>query len=370
MRFLQSGAKGMKVKNYFMDRFSLLLSYISSLCLFGLVLQLQSFLEKRSIDWSTWLYGLLLGTVVFTVYLIYDYRKRSVFLKRIEKYVASGNTLHDSLLIDTSYTSEQEMVVESFTLLRQQYMNEVHKQHAKEQQQMIFMNQWIHQMKTPVSVIELLLQKFGKEHREARATVESIREENNRILNGLDLALHMARLEQFAKDYKVEVVNVIDIIRGIINENRKSFIQSSVFPKVMFDEDTCMVASDRKWLSIAIGQIVVNAIKYTKISEAEKKEIQFQIEEKDQKVLLHIKDNGIGIPKQDVKRIFDPFFTGINGRKTREATGMGLYITKEICDNLHHGMYVQSAEGEGTTFTFQFAKDEEYHTLMRKMTKL
>lgn len=273
-------------------------------------MQLQSLLEKRSLDWSTWLYGLLLGTVVFSVYLIYDYRKRSVFLKRIEQYVASGNTLHDSLLIDTSYTSEQEMVVESFTLLRQQYMNEVHKQHAKEQQQMIFMNQWIHQMKTPVSVIELVLQKFGKEHREARETVESIREENNRILNGLDLALHMARLEQFAKDYKVEVVNVIDVIRGIINENRKSFIQSSVFPKVMFEEDTCMVASDRKWLSIAIGQIVVNAIKYTKISEAGKKEIQFQIEEKDQKVLLHIRDNGIGIPEQDVKRIFDPFFTG------------------------------------------------------------
>ncbi|MDR4162844.1 sensor histidine kinase, partial [Bacillus paranthracis] len=94
--------------------------------------------------------------------------------------------------------------------------------------------------------IELLLQKFGKEHREARVTVESIREENNRILNGLDLALHMARVEQFAKDYKVEVVNVIDIIRGIINKNRNSFIQSYVFPKLMFEEVTCMVASDRK----------------------------------------------------------------------------------------------------------------------------
>ncbi len=370
MLFLLSGAKGMKVKSYLIDRFSLILSYIISLCLFGLVLQLQSLLEKRALDWSTWLYGLLLGTVVFSVYLIYDYRKRSVFLKRIEQYIAGGHTLHDSLLIDTSYTSEQELVVEAFTLLRQQYMNEVHKQHAKEQQQMIFMNQWIHQMKTPVSVIELLLQKYGKEHREARGTIESIREENNRILNGLDLALHMARLDQFSKDYKVEVVNVIEVIRDIINENRKSFIQSSVFPKIMFEEETCMVASDRKWLSIALGQIVVNAIKYTKISEAEKKEIQFQIEEKDQKVLLHIRDNGIGIPEQDVKRIFDPFFTGINGRKTREATGMGLYITREICGNLHHGVYVQSTEGEGTTVTFQFAKDEEYHTLMRKMTKL
>ena len=287
MRFLQSGEKDMKVKDYLMDRFSLILSYIVSLCLFGLVLQLQSLLEKRSIDWNTWLYGLLLGIVVFTVYLIYDYRKRSVFLRRIEKYVTSGNTLHDSLLIDTSYTAEQEMVVESFTLLRQQYMNEVHKQHAKEQQQMIFMNQWIHQMKTPVSVIELLLQKFGKEHREARATVESIREENNRILNGLDLALHMARLEQFAKDYKVEVVNVIDIIRGIINENRKSFIQSSVFPKVMFEEDTCMVASDRKWLSIAIGQIVVNAIKYTKISEVEKRKFNFKLKKRSKGVITY-----------------------------------------------------------------------------------
>lgn len=370
MLFLLSGAKGMKVKNYLIERCSLILSYIISLCLFGLVLQLQSLLEKRALDWSTWLYGLLLGTVVFSVYLIYDYRKRSVFLKRIEQYIAGGHTLHDSLLIDTSYTSEQELVVEAFTLLRQQYMNEVHKQHAKEQQQMIFMNQWIHQMKTPVSVIELLLQKYGKEHREARGTIESIREENNRILNGLDLALHMARLDQFSKDYKVEVVNVIEVIRDIINENRKSFIQSSVFPKMMFEEETCMIASDRKWLSIAMSQIVVNAIKYTKISEAEKKEIQFQIEEKDQKVLLHIKDNGSGIPEQDVKRIFDPFFTGINGRKTREATGMGLYITKEICGNLHHGVYVQSTEGEGTTVTFQFAKDEEYHTLMRKMTKL
>lgn len=132
-------------------------------------------------------------------------------------------------------------------------------------------------MKTPVSVIELLLQKYGKEHREARGTIESIREENNRILNGLDLALHMARLDRFSKDYKVEVVNVIEVIRDIINENRKSFIQSSVFPKIMFEEETCMVASDRKWLSIALGQIVVNAIKYTKISEAEKKKFNFKL---------------------------------------------------------------------------------------------
>ena len=80
MRFLQSGEKAMKVKDYLMDRFSLILSYIVSLCLFGLVLQLQSLLEKRSIDWNTWLYGLLLGTVVL-LYISFTITENGVCFK-------------------------------------------------------------------------------------------------------------------------------------------------------------------------------------------------------------------------------------------------------------------------------------------------
>lgn len=360
----------MKRKNYIIDRVPLIVSYVASICVFGGVLQLQALLQKQTIDWSAWLYGLLLAMVIFVFYLIYDYRKRIDFLKRVERYITEGHTLHDSLVIDASYTSEQETIVQAFTLLREQYMNEVHEQHAKERQQVIFMNQWIHQMKTPVSVIELLLQKLGQTHREVREIVESIREENNRILQGLDLALHMARLEQFAKDYKVEEVNVVEVVRDVINQHRKTFIQYSVYPKIMFDKEQYVVASDQKWLSIAINQIMMNALKYTRIAEKEKKVIEFQMEETESGMTLQIRDNGIGIPKQDIKRIFEPFFTGINGRKTREATGMGLYITKQICDNLHHGLTAQSIEGEGTTFTFQFSKGLEYHQMMRKMTKL
>ena len=70
----------MKVKDYLMDRFSLILSYIVSLCLFGLVLQLQSLLEKRSIDWNTWLYGLLLGTVVL-LYISFTITENEVCFK-------------------------------------------------------------------------------------------------------------------------------------------------------------------------------------------------------------------------------------------------------------------------------------------------
>ncbi|CAM4143659.1 ATPase [Bacillus manliponensis] len=360
----------MRYKTYLLDRLPLIFSYILSISLFGLVLQLDILLRKQSISWNTWLYGFVLGITILVVFLIYDYRKRASFLQRVEQYIADGDTLHDSLLVTDSSSYEQEVIVEAFSLLREQYMNEVHEQQAKEQQQVIFMNQWIHQMKTPVSVIELLLQNLGQTHRDARLTIESIREENNRILHGLDLALHMARIEQFEKDYKVEEMNVIDIVRDSINQHRKAFIQNSIYPKLVFEKEQYIISSDQKWLSIAINQVVMNALKYTKLTEKEKKEIHFSIEENEHFIFLHIRDNGIGIPKQDVKRVFEPFFTGVNGRKTREATGMGLYITKQICENLQHNLTAEGEEGEGATFTFQFAKDKGYHQLMRKMTKL
>jgi signal transduction histidine kinase len=360
----------MKLKVYLVDRLPLIGSYIVSIVLFGLVLQLESLLQKQAISWATWLYGLSLGMVIFFGFLIYDYRKRTVFLRRVEQYVGGGHTLHHSLSVSSSYTYEQETIVEAFSLLRQQYLNEVHDQQAKGEQQHIFMNQWIHQMKTPVSIIELMLQQLGQTHRDAKQTIESIREENNRILNGLDLALNIARVSQFEKDYKVEEVDIIMLVRDSINQHRKEFIQSRVFPKFEHEEKPYVVTSDQKWLSIAVNQIVMNALKYTRMTEKEKKEIHFHLEEREDSVLLHIQDNGIGIPKQDVKRVFEPFFTGMNGRKTREATGMGLYITKEICERLNHQLTVDSTEGEGTAFTIKFNKGEAYHQIMRKVTEL
>jgi signal transduction histidine kinase len=360
----------MKLKLYLLDRLPLIASYVVSISLFGLVLQLEGLLQKQPISWDTWLYGLSLAITIFLGFLIYDYRKRVIFLRGVEQYVEKGQTLHNSLFVSASYTYEQEMVAEAFSLLRQQYLNEAHSQQAKGEQQHIFMNQWIHQMKTPVSIIELILQQLEQTHRDAKPTIESIREENTRILNGLDLALNIARIDQFEKDYKVEEVDLIHLMRDSINQHRKEFIQSRIFPKFVHEEEKYVVTTDQKWLSIAVNQMVMNALKYTRMVDREKKEVHFHLEETEQTIMLHIIDNGIGISKQDVKRIFEPFFTGMNGRKIREATGMGLYITKQICDRLNHRLTVESTEREGAVFTIHFHKGESYHQLMRKVTGL
>lgn len=72
--------------------------------------------------------------------------------------------------------------------------------------------------------------------------------------------------------------------------------------------------------------------------------------------MLEVKDFGVGIPEADKRRIFDAFYTGENGRKFRESTGMGLYLIKESVEYLHHRIEFESRVGEGTTFRILFRK--------------
>src|SRR5690606_3219603 len=121
----------------------------------------------------------------------------------------------------------------------------------------------------------------------------------------------------------------------------------SIFPR-LYGEATAI--TDSKWLSFVMTQLISNAIKYCKDKDGNKS-LDIQIYEIDQAVNIVVKDEGIGIPQADIKRVFDPFFTGSNGRLTGESTGMGLYLAKKICLHLGYTLNVQSVEGEGTTFT-------------------
>ncbi|CAN7644254.1 ATP-binding protein [Peribacillus frigoritolerans] len=78
----------------------------------------------------------------------------------------------------------------------------------------------------------------------------------------------------------------------------------------------------------------------------------FNIIEKESEIFLRITDQGSGIVPHDVKRVFDPFFTGENGRVKQESTGMGLYLVKEIVNRLGHVVTIQSTVSEGTTVEF------------------
>ncbi|MDZ4957196.1 sensor histidine kinase, partial [Clostridium perfringens] len=113
------------------------------------------------------------------------------------------------------------------------------------------------------------------------------------------------------------------------------------------------IYSDAKWIKFILEQLIVNGIIYSK---GVGKELIRRADEDAEFVRLNVIDEGIGINKIDIKRVFDPFFTGENGRKFGESTGMGLYIVKKVCDKLDHKVVIGSKIGCGTTVTVMFKK--------------
>ena len=223
------------------------------------------------------------------------------------------------------------------------YQHEVQALYAIQVRQYKFTNQWIHQMKTPVSVLELLLQEDTLDKR-------SVQEEVDRLKRGLEMVLMNARLENFQEDLQVEQVNLKQLVMSTINENKRLFITNRVFPEVKIAEEL-VVMSDSKWLKFVLTQFITNAVKYT---FEDNKKIFIEAIQHEENVELRVKDEGIGIPKSDLSRVTKPFFTGENGRKTGESTGMGLYIAQEICTKLGHELSIESETILGTSIRIIF----------------
>ncbi|MNJ45468.1 Sensor histidine kinase GraS [compost metagenome] len=219
-------------------------------------------------------------------------------------------------------------------------------QQSGNEQHLVFINRWVHQMKTPISVIQLQLQELEREE----AAADSIQEELDRLSKGLEMVLYTARLDRFEHDFSVEPVDLRQIVNQVIAGNRKLFISKGINPSLQVREGL-KVYSDAKWLRFMLDQIVVNALNYT---VGTGKTISISAEELGHSCKLTVQDQGIGIVKEDLNRVFHPYYTGERGRQYSESTGMGLYLVREVCGRLGHEVVLQSKPGEGTTVTLLF----------------
>jgi len=293
----------------------------------------------RNID--TAIYSFIMSLLLITSFLIVRYMLRRRYLMKITHL---PKTMDDALQKDAKtieYFETERYIQELYRL----YQHEVQVLYARQTRQYKFMNQWIHQMKTPISVLDLLLQ-------EEKIDRKSIQEEVERMRQGLEMVLMTARIDNFQEDLQIEQVNLKQIITATINENKRLFITNSIFPEIKVADDI-FVMSDSKWLQFMLSQFITNAVKYT---FEENKKVLIEVKETETMIELNVMDEGIGIPKSDLARVTKAFFTGENGRKTGESTGMGLYIAKEICQKLGHHLHIQSEVGKGTIIQVQFQK--------------
>lgn len=289
-------------------------------------------------------YALFLGLFVFALYLGYRYATHRLMYKRLTDPPASLTSTIQ--LADAAPLSRA--VDETIDHQYRYYQQQLKVWERKQQEHLAFMNQWVHQMKTPLSVIELITQDAED------PKLASISEEADQMKRGLEMVLYMARLDTFEHDFHVEKKSLRDIVHEVVHENKRYFIRSYVYPDIQIDPELT-VETDVKWLRFVLQQIVTNAIKY---SAGTRTKVTATAYTEGRAVVLEVTDRGAGIPKQDVKRVFQPFFTGENGRKYKESTGMGLYLAKEIIGKLNHEIELESEEGQGTTvrIIFPFAR--------------
>lgn len=201
---------------------------------------------------------------------------------------------------------------------------------------------WIHQIKTPIAALRLLLeenQDCGDGFR--------MREELFKIEQYAEMVLTFQRLDSISSDMVLERCDLGALIRQAVRKYSVLFINKGL--RVEAPEITAQVLTDEKWFSFCLEQLLSNSIKYTASGG-----IRFEISEEEKQVLLTLEDTGIGIRPEDLPRIFEKGFTGYNGRMDKRSTGIGLYLCRQVFDRLGIRARAESRVGKGTRMQLWF----------------
>lgn len=216
-----------------------------------------------------------------------------------------------------------------------------------------FIEVWVHEVKLPVASLQLMA------HNNSDELGEKFLEQLRRIDGYTDQVLYYARSENAEKDYMIKETSLKRTVANAALKNREAIQLCGAY--IEKDGLDISVMTDGKWLEFILGQFMANSMKY---ASAERELVMsVSAEETEDKVLLHFRDNGIGIPESDLPRIFDKSFTGENGRSYARSTGMGLYIVKSLCERLEHSISVKSEQGSYTEFTIGFPKNNYFKML-------
>ena len=262
--------------------------------------------------------------VFLFVYFMFAYRKRRDYFKIIEKSVAN---IDKKFLI--SEVLKEPPFIEAkpyYYLLKKSSKSmreEINREKSKHKDYKEYIEQWIHEVKTPISLIKLI----EENNRTAKSSEVLIQLEE--IDRYVEQSLFYARSEDVDKDYLIKEISLQSCVNSVITRNKQGFILNNIYLEI--NDIDKLVFSDSKWFEFILNQIIVNAIKYRQ-NECPKIKID-AIDIKNGTRLI-IEDNGIGIPSNEIDRVFEKGFTGNIGRINSRSTGMGLYLCKKLCDKL------------------------------------
>ena len=331
----------MKLSTYLKDKlyaFLIFDIYIIILILFLIALKLTS---------SIIIFITVFTVVIFSLILLYDYfRKRKFYNELLDKL----NTLDKKyllieMLLEPNFL-EGKILYDVLDEVNKNEHDLISKLKKRQDDFKEYIELWIHEVKLPLASLTLM-------NRKDKSTLRVLKE----LEDYVEQILYYVRCENANNDYLIKEWDLDTIIKNVALRNKDDLLALNIDFKV--DNCNLKVLTDSKWLEFIINQIVSNSIKYKK-----EKDALIEIIGKDYKdyITITINDNGKGISKSDLPRVFNKTFTGTNGRSaSSKSTGMGLYLCRELCNKLGHKIEIDSKKDEYTKVTITIYKKDFYN---------
>ena len=338
----------MKIIDYLKSNKVYILLYILFILLFNINVYIDPGIDMGK---DSLIYLNLIFALALVLFMIYDFFKKK---KEFDTILDTVKVI-DSVDVDEEFKDgiEKELIRQ----IKEEHiywMNKMEKIEDELKDVNDYMTDWIHQVKIPISILEIMSKRVDDTE-----ISKNINREIKRIDSLVEQALYIIRSGEYSSDFSIEEVEIDKVIRNVIKKNRYLFIYNKL--EIDISEIGFSVYTDRKWIAHIIELIIDNACKYSR----EGGKIEIFSEQREKSRIIHIKDYGEGIDKVDLDRIFEKGFTGKNGRNRFKSTGMGLYISKKILTALGDDIEVNSVEGEFCDVSIIFNKRHDFFKVMQ-----
>lgn len=325
----------LRLKNFFILMLPQFLLIFFLLVIFGLLF----FLSRTPL--SLYWYGVQLSLFFLLISVVFQWLRYSRKIQRAESFHKLGLEVDKSKL-DRADIAEK-IYQKQYRKLTEEYLDYKQRETEKSKEQMEYFSLWLHQIKTPIAAISLLVQQ----NKEATAQ-KQMEQEILRLDDYTHMALNYLKLEDVGKELDLEWVSIDEIIKETLKKYSILFIYNKI--QVVYQPLEKQFLSDPNWLQVLVEQILSNSLKYTKTGK-----ISIFLEDGH---TLVIEDTGAGIREEDLPKIFEKGYTGLNGRLHEKSTGLGLFLSKKICSRLGHRLHIESELGVGTKVYLDFKRPE------------
>lgn len=328
----------MKLKQYLYDKINIMSFFILTLILVDCIL------SRFPLNWWDILVINFILVCPWVGYGIFDFcRRRSYYIelkRRIEQM--DQPFLLGELLPNASFLDGKELneVIQTMTM---DLNNRLARLKAEQNEYYEYVELWVHEIKLPLASLQLMIDNQHLEVKEVQKVV-------NQMTRLIQQSLFYAKSTKVNQDYHIHEQSSKQLLMESIARYSKELIGYHF--QIELPENDSMVKTDKQWISFILGQVIGNAIKYRRDDVDNR--LRVEISKTDESVEWAITDFGKGISAQDLAHIFEKGYTGENGRHQSQATGIGLYLCRKLCQQLAIEIDASSIEGEQTTIYLRF----------------